>query len=210
MAFVIKLILITFAILVYGQLKVLKHSYTKHYSDNKFYFQEHFYLFKYENEIRNKILEYKFQDKSYLYKTFAKLFIEDKEFVNFIKEYNIITCVPLSKKRFKTRGYNQSHLIVNEIAKNFNITYCKNLLIKPKNTTAQSTLSKEERLVNAKNAFSLNTKQAKKMPLEFISNDIKIAIFDDIFTTGATANECARVLSLLNPSKIGIITIAKD
>ncbi len=38
----------------------------------------------------------------------------------------------------------------------------------------------------------------------------KILLFDDIFTTGSTVNECSKMLSQANPKKIGILTIAKD
>lgn len=191
-----------------------KHSNTNIYSKKHFYFQKHFYLFKYESLIREKLIQYKFQDKAYLYKTFAKLFIEDENFSSFIKNYNCITCVPLHKKRFKVRGYNQSELIAKEIAKYFNIPYCKNLLVKKKNIVAQSTLNKEERHNNIKNSFAINPKLNTKKPLGNIFpnslNNLKIAIFDDIFTTGSTANECAKIIQTLNPSEIGIFTIAKD
>ena len=187
-----------------------KRSQINNYSNTHFTFHEHFYLFKYESDIRDKIIQYKFQEKSYLYKTFAKLFIEDENFQNCIKDYNLITCVPLHKKRFDSRGYNQSDLIAKEIATHLNIPYCKDFLIKKNSIVAQSTLNKAERLLNIKNAFELNLigngKTAKDLPL----SGLKIAVFDDIFTTGATANECAKVIQALNPSKIGIITIAKD
>lgn len=207
---------------------LLKQSKTLNYfnnSQNHFNFQEHFYLFDYKSEVRNYIIQYKFNEKSYLYKTFVKLFVDDVAFANFIKKYDIITCVPLSKKRFKSRGYNQSGLIAKEIAKHFNICYIDNLLIKNKNIVAQSSLNKKERQFNIQNAFSLNHNltlnfnyfnSKTKKPLDFFSNglktnnNLKIAIFDDIFTTGATSNECAKVLSSLNPSKIGVITLAKD
>ena len=184
------------------------------YSNNQFYFQKHFYLFKYESIIREKIIQYKFQDKAYLYKTFAKIFVEDEIFSSFIKKYDYITCVPLHKKRFKSRGYNQSELIAKEIARYFNIPYFKNILIKKRNIVAQSTLNKKERQKNIKDSFEINPKLYKKKPLGNVFpnglNNLKIAIFDDIFTTGATANECAKVISSLNPSEIGFFTIAKD
>ncbi len=189
-------------------------------SKEKIYFQEHFYLFNYESEIREKIIQYKFREKSYLYKTLARLFIEDNNFKNFISNYNCITCVPLHKKRLKTRGYNQCELVAKEISSYFKIPFCKNLLIKNTNIVAQSTLNKEDRRKNISNAFSINLDSWKhfcsknnnlnQKYLQLSNQSIYIAIFDDIFTTGATANECAKIISQLNPSKIGIITIAKD
>lgn len=179
------------------------------YSNTNFYFNEHFYLFPYTQEIRNIILQYKFNDKSYLYKTLSNLFISDSTFQNFIKKYDCLTSVPLSSERLRTRGYNQSGLIAKEISKHFNIPYLPNILIKSKNIVAQSTLNKADRITNIQGVFSLNTKKLQSCNLQNC-NLKNIAIFDDIFTTGATANECARIIQKLNPNKIGIITIAKD
>ena len=170
------------------QLLEFKKSRIIKYIDSNYYFQEHFYLFNYESEIREKIIQYKFKDKPYLYKSIAILFIKDMNFANFISSYDCITSVPLHKKRLHSRGYNQSELIAKEIAKHFNIPYYSNLLIKQKNIVAQSTLNKEERMANISNAFSLNPNHPK------LSSNTCIAIFDDIFTTGSTANECAKTL----------------
>ena len=87
--------------------------------------------------------------------------------------------------------------------------------VKNKNIVAQSSLNKEERQINISNAFEINSKFQIKKPLGNFPNDLnynnlKIAIFDDIFTTGSTTNECAKTLKLLNPLLIGIVTIAKD
>ena len=197
--------------LIQSKINIYSHNLSPQINKNKFYFHEHFYLFKYESDIREKIIQYKFHEDSYLYKTFAKLLIEDKNFQSFIQNYNCITCVPLHEKRLKKRGYNQSDLIAKEVAQHFNIAYCNNLLIKKTNIVAQSTLNKDERLANIQNAFELNRDAVSKVkPLRSNPNGLKIAIFDDIFTTGSTANECAKNIHLLEPSKIGIVTLAKD
>lgn len=188
------------------KLELIKQEKNNYYFHSQIYFQEHFYLFNYSDDIRNKIIQYKFNEKSYLYKTFAMLFIKNENFKNFIKNYNYLTSVPLHKKRYKTRGYNQSELIAKEIANNLNIPYLKSFLIKKKNIVAQSTLNKEQRQNNITDAFEINKTYSNFK----ILNQKKIAIFDDIFTTGATANECAKTLKQFGFKKIGIITLAKD
>lgn len=67
------------------------------------------------------MLQYKFNDKSYLYKTFAKMLLKNKKLCNFLESYDIILAVPLHRKRFKQRGYNQSQLIAQELAKEYNL-----------------------------------------------------------------------------------------
>ena len=166
------------------------------------YFYEHIYMFKYEDYIREKIINYKFNDKPYYYKTFAIIFITNKKMCDILKSYDIIIPVPIHNKRRKQRGYNQTELISKELARKFaNLEYM-DILTKSKNTKPQSILNKEQRVENAKNLYVIK----EKIDLEHK----KILIFDDIYTTGSTANECAKILKELRPKKIGILTIAKD
>ena len=170
--------------------------------DNK-YFSTHMYLFKYEGIIRNKIISYKFNDKPYLYKTFCEFIVKNKKVCEFLKKYDIIISVPMYKKKKNQRGYNQSELIAKETAKKVeNIEYRNDILIKIRNTAKQSSLNKEQRKENLKNAYVVNNK-------EYILNK-NILIFDDIYTTGSTANECAKMLKEAGAKDVGILTIAKD
>lgn len=167
-------------------------------------FVEHHYFFKYEDIIRSQILSLKFHQKPYIYKTIA-FFLENhqKSFEN-LKKYDIIIIVPISKKRKKERGYNQSELIAKEIAKIINVQIIKKIIYKIKNTVPQSSLNKRQREENAKGAY-----EAKN--IEKIENK-NILIIDDIYTTGNTVNECARVLVQkgIPRENIGVLTIAKD
>lgn len=170
--------------------------------DNK-YFSTHMYLFKYEGIIRNKIISYKFDDNPYLYKTFCEIFVKNKKVCEFLKKYDIIISVPMYKKKKNQRGYNQSELIAREIAKKIeNIEYRNDILIKIRNTAKQSSLNKEQRKENLKNAYVVNNN-------EYILNK-NILIFDDIYTTGSTANECAKTLIEAGAKDVGILTIARD
>ena len=174
--------------------------------ENKYkdkYFSTHMYLFKYEGIIRNKIISYKFNDKPYLYKTFCEIFVKNKKVCEFLKKYDIIISVPMYKKKKNQRGYNQSELIAKETAKKVeNIEYRNDILIKIRNTAKQSSLNKEQRKENLKNAYVVNNN-------EYILNK-NILIFDDIYTTGSTANECAKTLIEAGAKDVGILTIARD
>lgn len=81
-------------------------------------FQNHIYFFQYEGMIREIILNYKFNSQSYLYKTIVNFLLKNEKFFEFLKSYDTIIPVPISRKRQKERGYNQSYLIAKEIAKN--------------------------------------------------------------------------------------------
>lgn len=166
------------------------------------HFDELLCIFKYEDIIRDIIIKYKFQNKPYLYKTFSKIILKNKKTCGFLEKYDIIIPVPISRKRKHERGYNQTQLIAKEIAKILNIKLGNNILIKERDTKAQSELSKKERAINIKDVFKITDYKTIK--------NMKILIFDDIYTTGSTANECARVLKEAGAQKVGVLTIAKD
>ena len=73
------------------------------YNDEEKYFDKHLYIFKYEDIIRKKIIEYKFGNKPYLFNMFCEFFVKNKKACRFLKSYDIIVSVPISKKRFKER-----------------------------------------------------------------------------------------------------------
>lgn len=172
------------------------------YKNTSSFFDEHIYLFQYSGEIRNMILNYKFREKSYIYSTFVELIKNNKKICAQIKKYDIIMPVPISKKRLNTRGYNQSALIARKIAKMLNMCYEENILVKIKDNKPQSEMGQEKRKSNVKDVYTIKNKEKIYQK--------KILLIDDIFTTGNTVNECAKVLIENFASSVGIFTIAKD
>lgn len=169
---------------------------------NNFYFQEHLYIFEYQGMIRKTMINYKFNDKSYLYKTIVNFLLKNKKFFQILKSYDTILPVPISSKRRKERGYNQSELIAKEIAKKTGIDYNNQCLFKTKNIVEQSKLNKEERQKNIQGVYEIRNKP--------ILENKQILLVDDIYTTGSTVNECSKMLSQAEPKKIGVFTLAKD
>ena len=169
----------------------------------KYYFKKHIYIFLYKDKIRNLILDYKFNDKSYLYKIFSKIIIKNKKICGILEKYDIIIPVPIHKKRKRQRGYNQSELIAKEIASKIEkLEYRENVIEKIKNTVPQSSLSKVQREQNVQNVY-------KVVNIEKIKNK-RIIIFDDIYTTGNTVNAISKILKEKGAKEIIVLTIAKD
>lgn len=166
------------------------------------YFNELISIFKYEGIIREKILQYKFNDKAYMRNTFAKIILKNKKLCGLLKKYDIIIPVPIHKSRKAQRGYNQTQLIASKIAEYMDIEFCNNVLVKNKNTIAQSKLNRKKRIENIKGAFDI-------LNLEKVQGK-NVLLFDDIYTTGSTANECSRILKTAGAKTVGILTIAKD
>ena len=170
--------------------------------NQEYFFENHLYIFKYEGIIRKLILNYKFNEKSYLYKTFVNFLLKNEKFFKILKSYDTIIPVPISSERKNERGYNQSELLAKELAKKLNIECLKNCLIKNKNIIEQSKLTKVERQKNIQGVYKLKNK-------EKLTNK-KLLLIDDIYTTGSTVNECCKILKQANPRKIDVFTIAKD
>lgn len=170
--------------------------------NSNYYFQEHLYIFEYQGMIRKVILNYKFNDKSYLYKTIVNFLLKNEKFFPILKSYDTIMPVPISQKRRKERGYNQSELMAKEIAKKLTKEYNNQCLFKTKHIIEQSKLNKEERQRNIQGVYELYHPK--------MLQGKKILLIDDIYTTGNTVKECCKMISQAKPKKIGVLTIAKD
>ncbi len=184
------------------KMKIIQHQIDIVIKPENKYFKELISILKYEGIIRDKILQYKFEDKPYIYKTFAKIVLKNKKVCGLLKKYDIIIPVPIHKKRKLQRGYNQTQLIAKEISENIDIKLCNNVLVKNKNTIAQSKLNKNKRKQNIKGAF-------KALNVQNIQGK-SVLLFDDIYTTGSTANECSKILKEAGAKTVGVLTIAKD
>lgn len=122
---------------------------------------------------------------------------------------NLIVPVPLHKRKFRSRGFNTSFLFVKEwafISKALNgalpvIPVAGDILVRKRWTEPQTGLGRKERLQNIKNAFGV--RNSSKIKGE------KILIVDDVYTTGATANECAKVLMRAGAARVDVLTLAR-
>lgn len=161
-------------------------------------------MYKYEGEIRSLLLKYKFNDKAYLSDFFAQMILKNQKAISFIKKYEIIIPVPLHRKRLLERGYNQTELIVKKVSINNSIVDCveNDVLKKAKNTKPQSKNNLYERISNIKGVYFVEN-------AEKIKNK-NILLFDDVYTTGSTANECRKVLINAGARQVGVMTIARD
>lgn len=169
--------------------------------ENKKY-EKLLYLFQYESLVRKLILRYKFSNKAYLNHFFANRIAQNEQNTRLLKEYDMIIPVPMHKKKMQKRGYNQTELVANELEKSLGIPMRKDILSKVVNTTTQSKLGGKARQSNIQHAF-------------FIKNDVevenkKIILLDDIYTTGATSEECSRVLKEAGAKEILVLVLAKD
>ena len=151
-------------------------------------------LWPYEKEYRQVLLSFKFRAQPWLAQMLGSMLADLAD-----KSGEIVIPVPISKERLAERGFNQSALLAKEIAKNLNLPYADNVLVKIKNTPNQSTLSREERRNNLNDALSI--KHPEKIKGK------KIILVDDICTTGATLAACAQILHEYSGEDIFALTV---
>ena len=112
---------------------------------------------------------------------------------------DIITAVPLSKGKMLKRGYNQAGDYAAELSKRINIPFCPDALKRVRNTAPMKLLSPSERQKNLKNAFKSGQNVVKSK---------RILLIDDIYTTGTTMDECAKVLLEAGAESVYCMTLA--
>ena len=117
-----------------------------------------------------------------------------------VESYDYATVVPLHRNRRKERGYNQSELIAGHVCTRLPDVKYGELLRRVKDTPSFSRLGASERRNWVKKAFSVlpGAKVKKK----------RILLIDDVVTTGATTNECARVLRRAGAEKVDVLAVA--
>ncbi len=159
---------------------------------------------KYEGIVKKTIHRLKYGKKRFLAQSLGMIL------ANFYKEnldpersrrINFIVPVPLHRARERERGFNQAELLAVAMCRTLNLPISANNLIRIRNTPSQTLIKKSERLKNLKGAFRI------KKPRYFLKKSVLLV--DDVYTTGATTDECRRVLKKAGSKKVLILTFAK-
>ena len=118
-----------------------------------------------------------------------------------IGNYSLIIPVPLHPKRLRERGFNQSLILARQVSKRFSIPLDFLALKRTVHTEAQVRLSGRARRVNVRGAFSVPDRGRVRGE--------RIVLIDDVYTTGSTVRECARVLLHSGAREVAVLTLAR-
>ncbi|PIE33181.1 phosphoribosyltransferase [candidate division KSB3 bacterium] len=156
----------------------------------------------YTDVIKEAILQFKFHQKPALGKYLIQLLLsclpDDIDWA----DYDAILPVPLHKIRQRQRGYNQSVILAKILAWRCNLKPMLANLIRIRATGVQWPLKeRRQRKQNVKNAFRLCFPERVKGK--------NLILIDDIFTTGATVNECSRILKKAGAQSILVLTLSR-
>lgn len=156
-------------------------------------------MWYYNGNVRHSILLYKFYGRRSYGSVYGRL-LAMKLYEKPLCDYDILTWVPVSKRRKWHRGYDQTELIAKSVGQELG-TPATPVLVKRRHTRPQSRLlDPAKRKANVMGAFTvLDAKQIAGK---------RILLLDDIITTGATVSECARVMLTAGAKEVHCAAVA--
>lgn len=153
--------------------------------------------FYYDDIVRRGILNFKFKSRQSSASAFAS-FAADAVRLRYSGEhFDFVCAVPLTRREHRRRGFNQSEIFARALAKELSIPY-REILVKPKDVEAQRTLPADKRRENVAGAFAARSKLYGET----------ILLADDVITTGATLDSCAKALKDAGAGKVYCVVIA--
>ena len=156
----------------------------------------------YNDASRQLILSFKHGDHTYLWRTLTGL-MHTTSGGDICRGGDVIAPVPLHRWRLLRRRYNQAALLARGLAQRAHRPYVADMLQRSRPTASQGHLSGSARRRNVKGAFVVRGKWRGHLQGKHI------ILVDDVFTTGATVEECARVLKKHGAAAVSVLTLAR-
>jgi len=156
---------------------------------------------RYSGVIVDALRKLKYEQALWLAPDLARLLVATVHSEYHNERFDFVIPVPLHPMRRRERGYNQSALLAQTLAKQLNTTFLPRVLKRIRPTISQTNLTAVNRLSNVSGAFGIS--KSKK-----IANH-KILLVDDVMTTGATVNACAKTLKKNGATSVHVITVAR-
>lgn len=167
------------------------------------YYKSHRAIAHYGEGVKKGLMGLKYKKQKYQAHFFAKkmaeMLKEDEKYAN----VDYIVPVPVHMFRRMSRGYNQSELLANHIAKVMKKKVVPNILLRKMATKKLKKLGRVSRKIMLEDAIIVNNRKLDLL------KDKRILLVDDIYTTGATLNACSRVLYEAGCEEIVCVTVAR-
>ena len=155
----------------------------------------------YEGLMADAIHRFKYQGASRLAKPLGTFLAEYKDPEFPFSDFDRILSVPLHPRRLRQRGFNQSLLLARCVSRTHSIPLDFTTLRRTRHTEPQTQLSGSERQKNIRGAFEVRRPEA--------ISEKHILLIDDVFTTGSTVQECAKVLLKAGAKRVDVLTLAR-
>ncbi len=157
--------------------------------------------FRYDEHSSKLITRFKYSDHTQLAKVYSSWLA--KAGSELLEKTDIIIPVPLHYFRFVQRRYNQSALLAHALSGKTGIKHLHNALNRTRRTVSQTGLSRAQREKNVRGAFSVNKRYAREIKGKYI------LLVDDVMTTGATLEQCAKTLLKSGAMQVNVLTLAR-
>jgi ComF family protein len=115
--------------------------------------------------------------------------------------FDLVIPVPLHPRRLRWRGFNQAVILAREVGRLWGLHVDPFILSRSRETPPQTQLSEDERRKNVRAAFVVN--QGKSIQGK------NLLLVDDVYTSGATVNECSRTLLRAGAKEVHVLTLAR-
>ena len=152
----------------------------------------------YQGKMRGAIHRLKYQSDIGLGEALSRHLV--KEFQNLNWQVDMVCAVPLSRKKLRERGYNQSGLLAHSLAWAIKSPYLPRCILRTRETVSQVGLEANQRRRNVEGAFTANPK---------LVSGKRVLILDDVATTSATLSACADALKKEGAEKVYALTLAR-
>jgi len=172
----------------------------KFYGKIDIQFAAAFLYFNKKGMVQELIHNLKYKGHQEIGTVLGSWYAEDLKELQLPIPFDVVIPVPLHKKKFKERGYNQVTTFGNAIAAGFNIPFNDNVLIRKVYTKTQSKKNLLGRSENIESIFDVEFSES--------NHNKHFLIVDDVFTTGATIEACSRALLKIPGAKISMICMA--
>lgn len=156
-------------------------------------------VFLYDEASKPLILRFKHGDQLHGLPMFAQWLARTGE--SFWQDVDGIVPIPLHRWRLLKRRYNQSALLAIALGRLVHKKVCVDALVRTRPTPPQGHFSKKQRLLNVRGAFALR----RSMDVR----GLNLVLVDDVLTSGATVNECARILLAAGAARVDVLTLAR-
>lgn len=157
---------------------------------------------RYDDGARRLILAFKHADRTDTAPAFGAWLA--RAGAELLADAEVITPVPLHRLRLLKRGYNQAAILARALTKETGLALIPDLLQRRRATASQQGLSAQARLENVTaGAFRVHPWQRSRV------EDRRVALIDDVMTTGATVSACARVLRRAGAARVDVLTLAR-
>lgn len=159
-----------------------------------------FYLFQKKGGVQKVLHAIKYKHNKDLAIVVGRWYAEDLKENSTISHADFIIPVPLHRKKFKIRGYNQSEEFARGLSEGLKIPLNTSVLMRKEFTSTQTKKSKYERWENVEDVFELIS------PETFTNKHI--ILVDDVITTGATIEACCQLLQQIKDIQVSVLSIA--